>query len=284
MPAYRGINLRSGDLAEQLGVLLLQSVALVAPVPRTEDVGIDVVATLIRKYDGYKYIAEDSFFVQIKSVAETEILFKGDQVKWLNDLHLPLFIATVDRSNSKIKLYTTQSLSDAFVENPDRKVVNLKLLDEYGGDISDKDEMINLPIGPAVIEWSLDELETNPNFIQRFYDLMKIHVSLSKKSIETRRVGYVDLLVWETGSIPRVYAQKVKGRDDRTAVDEIAAPYLHSIIHNLTFGNDIGMTRSLYNLFGRILEQEDHFHIVDGKRELKAWTNPNTGVSEQKTD
>lgn len=38
MPARRGKNFRSGDLAEQLGLYLLQSVALVAPVPRTEDI------------------------------------------------------------------------------------------------------------------------------------------------------------------------------------------------------------------------------------------------------
>jgi hypothetical protein len=53
MPATRGINLRSGDLAEQLGLFLLQCVSLTAPVPRTEDVGIDVICTLIRKFDQY---------------------------------------------------------------------------------------------------------------------------------------------------------------------------------------------------------------------------------------
>ena len=41
MPTKRGKNFRSGDIAEQLGLYLIQSVALGAPVPRTEDVGID---------------------------------------------------------------------------------------------------------------------------------------------------------------------------------------------------------------------------------------------------
>ena len=49
MVAFRGKNLKSGDLAGQLGILLLQNVCLVAPIPRTEGVGIDVVATLIQK-------------------------------------------------------------------------------------------------------------------------------------------------------------------------------------------------------------------------------------------
>ena len=43
VPARRGKNFRSGDLAEQLGLYLLQSMALVAPVPRTEDVGLSTL-------------------------------------------------------------------------------------------------------------------------------------------------------------------------------------------------------------------------------------------------
>ncbi len=274
MPAFRGINLRSGDLAEQLGILLLQSVALVAPIPRTEDVGIDVVSTLIRKYDGYKYMAEDSFFVSIKSASITEILFEGDQVKWLNDLHLPLFIATVDKKTSTIKLYTTQSLSVAFVENPSLKKVNLKLLEKYEGELYNVGESIDLPIGPPVIKWSLNDIETKPQIVQQFYDLMKIHVALAKKSIETKRVGYVDLAAWETGKTPKVWARQLKGRKDDLAVDEISAPYFHSILHNLSLGQDIATTRTVYRLLDKVLEREGHFHILDGRRELKPWTAP----------
>src|SRR5689334_5247257 len=48
MPGVRDRNLRSGDLQEGLGIFLLKAVALVAPVPRPEDVGNDAFATLIR--------------------------------------------------------------------------------------------------------------------------------------------------------------------------------------------------------------------------------------------
>jgi hypothetical protein len=56
MPALRGKNLRSGDVTEQLGTLLLQSLASVAPVPRTEDVGVDVVATLLEDFDRTSFV------------------------------------------------------------------------------------------------------------------------------------------------------------------------------------------------------------------------------------
>lgn len=269
MPAFRGINLRSGDLAEQLGLLLLQSVALVAPIPRTEDVGIDVVSTLIRKYDGYKFIAEDSFFVSIKSASVTEILFEGDQVNWLRDLHLPLFIATVDRRTSTMKIYTTQSLSVAFASSQELKKVNLKLLEKYEGELGAVGEEIDLSIGPPVFKWNLNDIETKPEILQQFYEVMKSHITIAKKSIETRRIGYVDLVIWKTGKTPRIWAQQLKNRNDKAAVDEISAPYFQTILHNLTSGKELETTRSLYRLFDKVLDSAGHFHTVDGIRALK---------------
>jgi hypothetical protein len=42
-------SFRSGNLAEHLGLLLLKGIAAVADVPRTEDVGLDAIASLLRR-------------------------------------------------------------------------------------------------------------------------------------------------------------------------------------------------------------------------------------------
>ena len=68
MPGKRSNNLRKGDLAEGFSILALRSFTAVAPVPREEDVGIDVICTLLRP-EGKLLYAEDSFFVQIKSAS-----------------------------------------------------------------------------------------------------------------------------------------------------------------------------------------------------------------------
>lgn len=275
MPAFRGKNLRSGDLAEQLGVLLLQSVALVAPIPRTEDVGIDVVATLITDYDKYKYIAEDSFLVQIKSSSISEIEFVDEQVKWLRDLQLPLFIAAVDRKTSSVKVYSTHSLSDALVENPKRDRINLMLTEDYTGDIGHKGPSLDLPIGPYIIEWSLETIESNPNFVNEFYQLIKLHILLSKKAIETRRVGFVELATWKTGQPPVVYGTKISQISDEKILDEITAPYFNTLLFDrVILEKDIFMMRSLYRLLDKALDKEGHFENIDGTRQLKKWTAP----------
>lgn len=268
MPGFRGKNLRSGDLAEQLGTLLLQNVALVSPIPRTEDVGIDVVATLIRSFDGYKYIAEDSFFVQIKSSSVTEITFKDGQVKWLTELQLPFFIATVDRKTSTISLYSSHYLSDALVMNPNRKEITLDLTNASDYDCCDENESIKVPIGPCVISWSLETIESNNNFINEFYQLLKSHILIAKKSIETRRVGVVELMSWETGKEPLVHGTKIKSAEGSKKSDDVIAPYFSALIQKLVLGDDLFTTRSLYRLLEKTLERKGHFIEVDGKKTL----------------
>lgn len=70
-------------MAEASALLLLQQVALVAPVPRTEDVGVDAVVTLHQAFDQRRLIAEDSLFVQIKSAGVDCIECSAEEVKWL---------------------------------------------------------------------------------------------------------------------------------------------------------------------------------------------------------
>jgi hypothetical protein len=67
MPRSRDRNLRSGDQHEELGVVLLKTLALVAPVPRQEDLGHNAFATLIRPAGSRRLIPDLSFLVQLKS-------------------------------------------------------------------------------------------------------------------------------------------------------------------------------------------------------------------------
>lgn len=126
MPAVRGKNLRSGDVVEQLGLLLLQNLALVAPVPRTEDVGVDAVVTLLEDLDSYRLVATNSFFVQIKSDSVKEISYKEEQVNWLFGLELPFFIASVNKANSSLNLFCCHRLSDAYITNKKREEIIIR--------------------------------------------------------------------------------------------------------------------------------------------------------------
>ena len=121
MVAILNEDYRGGNVKEDLGILLLKAFCAVSPVPRTEDVGIDAVATLLRRgpkrpdVEGNKgravLFAEDTFCVQLKSesVAD-EIKFEGYQTEWLLQQRLPMFINVVNQDSFGIDLYTTHFL------------------------------------------------------------------------------------------------------------------------------------------------------------------------------
>src|SRR5437660_9126832 len=105
MPGRLRTSFRSGNLAEHLGSLLLRGIAAVADVPRTEDVGFDAVATLLRRSaDGTSY-AEDTFCVQLKAVSEISLDYKEHVLTWLLAQSQPFFIGRVSLAEASISLY-----------------------------------------------------------------------------------------------------------------------------------------------------------------------------------
>src|SRR5262245_52054328 len=109
MPGMRDRNLRSGDLHEELGILLLKAAALVAPVPRPEDVGNDAFATLIRPEGTRRLIPGLSLLVQLKSASVVSVRYTTPgEVAWISTLEVPLFIGRVNLKRASIELFTTQ--------------------------------------------------------------------------------------------------------------------------------------------------------------------------------
>lgn len=257
MVAIRGKNLRSGDLAEELGLLLLQQLALVAPVPRTEDVGIDAVATLMRDFDNRRYFAEDNFFVQIKSESVASVEYKDHQVKWLYDLELPFFIATVSRKTSSIQLFCAHRLSNAFITNHDRSKVILHL-----DEMSTTDELVgendeNVHIGPPVLEWSISSLESDDSFQQVFYEILKKHIGIYKKNLASQKIGWVDLLRWKPNKKPEIFGKaSAKSREyaeRQRLAEESLDPYLANWLSDMLLeGKWSSTAESIFSLMKKI--------------------------------
>lgn len=228
MPAFKGKNLRSGDLAEQLGTLLLQNLALVAPVPRTEDVGVDVVATLLEDFDQRLFKATNSFYVQIKSSSVNFIEYENDEVDWLFALELPFFIARVDKRLLRIQLYCCHAVHEAFVVNSARRSLRLEF-----GKGSDIDELMSadavVNVGPPVFSWSMNDIDKTSGLRAQFTAVCKAHIEVANLSKELRRVGRVETLTWEVNSMPEVVGFRSRDPHLREQIQDLsgfAIPYL----------------------------------------------------------
>ena len=269
MPARRGKNFRSGDLAEQLGMYLLQSVALVAPVPRTEDVGIDVVCTLISDYNPYSYLAEDSFYVQIKSSGVKEIEYSDIEVEWLTNLKLPFFIAMVNKAETKVSLYICKRLYDAIAMKKDRSSIRLILADCEDDNVFDlvDEEQTDIYLGIPIVEWSISDLMNNElNVKNLFFNIMKEHVRIIHEAMELYVLGCGMSYVWKTNEIPERIGAKACGTLN-ISIDELHGKMMSYLIKALEVSmrtHDFGMIdevealikeyRELHGKFQQILE------------------------------
>ena len=146
-------NFRSANIAEGLAIQMLRTFTAVAPVAREEDYGIDLVATLLRRA-GKVYVAEESFFVQIKTASSANFTIAGDGIQWLRQLALPYFPVVVDLSSAALSLFTI---------NNHRTAIDIysrvsKLVFTTCGDGLD-----DFPLGEPLLTWSLEEA-THPEF------------------------------------------------------------------------------------------------------------------------
>lgn len=269
MPARRGKNFRSGDLVEQLGMYLLQSVALVAPVPRTEDVGIDVVCTLISDYNQYSYLAEDSFYVQIKSNGVKEIEYSDVEVEWLTNLKLPFFIAIVDKEETKVSLYSCKRLYDAIAMKKDRSSIRLIFANSETDNVFDlvDEEQTDIYLGIPIVEWSIaDLMNDGVNVKNLFFNIMKEHVRIIHEAMELYVLGCGMSYVWKTNEMPEEIGAKACGTLN-ISIDELHGKMMFYLIKSLEVSmrtHDFGMIdeadalikeyRELHEKFQQMLE------------------------------
>ena len=80
MPGSADRNLRKAAYQEDLGVVSLSAFCAVAPVPRPQDVGVDVVCTLLRPDGSRRLVAEESFYVQLKADSKNSVGYKGEKL------------------------------------------------------------------------------------------------------------------------------------------------------------------------------------------------------------
>lgn len=125
---------------------MLRPFAAVAPVPREEDYGIDIVATLLRQ-TGKALTANDSFFVQVKTHTSASFTFVGDGIEWLRSLRLPYFPLVANLDKATASFYTL---------NPHRKAIQLGRIQKLDFVTEDIDTGYDtFPLGEPLMSWSL---------------------------------------------------------------------------------------------------------------------------------
>jgi hypothetical protein len=146
-------NFRSANIAEGLAIQMLRPFAAVAPVPREEDYGIDLIGTLLRR-TGKVFVAERNFAVQVKTSTAAEFPFSGDGIRWLRELEIPYFPLVADLNHASMALYTINQHRCAYLLHSAVSNINFTL---------DGEGFNDFPLGDPLISWTLEEA-AHPDF------------------------------------------------------------------------------------------------------------------------
>ena len=115
MSGLLGFTFRQGNRSEYLALYILSALGVAVPVPRQEDIGVDLHCSLANEKKGLLYF-QKQFLVQIKSKTAASNWTLGGmkkgkphgyEVEWFFAQELPLFLASVDKNEQRLSLYTT---------------------------------------------------------------------------------------------------------------------------------------------------------------------------------
>jgi hypothetical protein len=181
-------------------LLLLKGIAAVADVPRTEDVGLDAVATLLRRAADGNCYAEDGFVVQLKSCSTTSIQYRDHELSWLLGQSQPLFIGRVSLQESRITLYPTLHVNQAVLAlNVEQVAIEFGRAEHLEGDqfswTGDGGPSATVWLGEPLLEWTVSDL-TDETWLSSAYQIMKRFLGIARREHDLLSLGQCSELAW----------------------------------------------------------------------------------------
>lgn len=241
MPGRLRSSFRSGNLSEHLGLLLLKGIAAVAEVARPEDIGLDAIATLLRRDDDGNCYAEDSFVVQLKAESVTSLQYQDHELEWFVGQTQPLFIGLVSLANSQISLYPTLFVNHAVLSLHAKRVTirfgASELPPFFRGQKwsswkGEADEGATVWLGAPLLRWTLSDL-VDHDWAARTYETLKRFIALARRELELLSFGQCSVLDWSTNDAESITSQSgmMKGHpNDLASLADRCAPCLHAIM------------------------------------------------------
>lgn len=252
MPGRLLNSFRSGNIAEHLGLLLLKGIAAVAEVARPEDIGIDAIATLLRKDEDGNSYGEDTFFVQLKSASYSKLEYKDHELEWLVSQQLPMFIGLVSLEKSQISLYPTIFVNQAVLSLHAQKVtIRFGKSDidpflagqKWTAWKSEPDNAATVWLGEPLLQWAITDL-VDVEWAKQAYEILKKFITVAQIELELVSLGQYSIVDWKTNDASSITSKSgvIKGHpDDLESIVERVSPHLQSIMtHAFVRNDDLG--------------------------------------------
>ncbi len=240
MPGRLRSSYRSGNLAEDLGLLLLKGIAALAEVSRPEDVGLDAIASLLRRDPDGNCYAEDTFVVQLKSDSATALEYRNHELKWLVGQSQPMFIGLVSLNDSRISLYPTLYVNQAVLALNSKEItirfgksgIPSLCAGVQTSWVGGPDHSATVWLGEPLLKWTLDEL-ADPKWSTSAYEILKRYLGIARREYELLSFGQYSQLEWSTNDRNSIQSalMMMKGHpDDLPSLAEQCMPGLNALL------------------------------------------------------
>jgi hypothetical protein len=178
-------NFHEGSRSEILADFLLSGWGTVTPVRRQDDFGVDLYCSLTKDV-GQRSIVTDYYSVQVKSSDEPWDFKTPDEIHWLFDHPIPLFLACVDRSTTVLSIYQTiPRFLASFYDIPAR--LRLTPSNEGDGRPAQWVDGQDFPLSAPIIRVSLHEL-TDPERLRALRKVLQYWVAADAYNGALRRM------------------------------------------------------------------------------------------------
>jgi hypothetical protein len=194
MPLSGGVtarNTRQGFRSEYIARYIFSAFGTAVEVSQGNDIGIDILCNLT-SFDGRLITVKSSYGVQVKSTG-SEFKYIGKQATtWLSKLEYPLLLASVDKSNARIKIYSAWNLN--------RFLLSLHSEDEhtFPGEIcfitSNDEELAEpnnngiIPVGRPILDFEYSDID-DPRKFESYYKVLDEWLEIDNRNYLLRRAG-----------------------------------------------------------------------------------------------
>jgi hypothetical protein len=262
-------NLREGFRSEHLAHYALSAFGPSTPILREDDHGIDFLCHLAQRTGNMATIGS-AYGVQVKS-GDPVVKYEGKQVfQWLNSLQIPLFVATVDKSMSHIRIYSTWNVHRfllIFENDPNRKRPDTIVL--RGSDCNEplpapNPETGDVPIGKPILDFCLQELGDK--------GVREHHLHVLREWVEMDRQNYTFRLAGITMACG--YIKWVTNKHLQESVRTWYRPYYYSAATADKARKLLCQLATVISLYqGQALKSKNPDQVQHAERELIALSN-----------
>ncbi len=213
MSGARLRSFRLGDRSELLVEHLLAGFAFTTRVPRQEDIGIDLLCTLITGNEGEKLLKAGPFFaVQAKSSAEKLAYKKPHELEWITNQENPLLLCVADRGAAAMDVYSTWNLLCGVLGGgwegkmkPNRITLQPGESGEWPGVRNKPDGSQEILLGKPIIRIAHNDI-VNETRTKEIAEVIGGWVALDRTNIVNRHAGMYWVVgpdTYETGKPPK---------------------------------------------------------------------------------